>query len=459
MRTTYEDLLRAVRRDATTTYNSAGIDTTDLIAGWQATLTAARHHFRWLRVELCTNDFGRAGLVAADGPFAALARSIGAGGDLLASQDRRTRAAWGDEEGLAAAREELASITDWAARAVVARLGTAQICCEDVRERLSRHLAALIAELGPLGKRGHLDVGALRGLTTTLPYAAVDQPSQVILLAARWQSAHLATNRRSVLTRDLRSTTAQLRTVIGYSAHLIALLGQYDATAEVSRELVQALRTAAKATQRLAHVWRTRLSDLNGRSEGPAESSFVELASVLRAWLSDGERLKKPQDVVPDELARTGVANTIDELMHSAHRVAQVQQETVAWLVSDGRLFVPGVELAKHDPAFSRQPQVWRLKHPQTWVWTNVSACFDEATAALADVKDHLAAAARSAQILAGTSDLRRPCGHERFVKPPKRVAQVATPQADTRSPRGRYRPEYWDLIPEIYRDLDGPER
>src|SRR4051794_16023002 len=48
MRVTYEDLLWAARRDAVSAYNSAEADTSDLVAGWQATLTAARHHFRWL---------------------------------------------------------------------------------------------------------------------------------------------------------------------------------------------------------------------------------------------------------------------------------------------------------------------------------------------------------------------------------------------------------------------------
>lgn len=460
MRTTYEDLLRAARRDAAVVHNSAGTDTTDLIAGWQATLTAARHHFHWLRFELSTKDFRRAGTLAAEGPLAALARSIGAGGDLLASQDCSTRGAWDDEEGLVAAQVELAAITDWAARAVVARLTAAQLDPAETTDRLSHHLAEVIAELDPLRKGGSADIGALRGLTTTLPHAPVDQPSQVIVLAAKWRSAHETTVPRGVLTRDLRSTTAQLRTVIGYGLHLVALLGQHGTTAEVSRELGHALQMAGKTTQHLARVWRTRLSDVSGRSAGRAESSFVELAGALRAWLADGERLKQPQDLLHDERARAAVRDVIDELMHSAHQVAKVHQETVAWLVVHGHLFVPRVELAKRDPEFGRRPQFWRQRYPQTaWVRTNLPSCFDEATAALVDVTDHLSAAARTARRIARTSDLRRPCGHERFVEPPARAVQVVAPPAATRSPRGRYRPDYWDLIPEIYRDLDGPER
>ncbi|WP_328522912.1 hypothetical protein [Kribbella sp. NBC_00359] len=436
-------------------YNSAHADTTDLVAGWQATLTAARHHFRWLRLELSTSDFASADPLAAKGALAALARSIGAGGDLLASQSRSTRGAWDDENSLEAARAELAWIMDRAARASVARLKTAQ-----TNDGLRRHLADVIAELKSVRKRGSPDIGDMRGLTTTLPHAAVDQPSQVILLAARWQAAHETTAPGGTLTRDLRSTTAQVRTVIGYGMHLAARLEQRGTTAELSRELAQALRLAGAATQHVARLWRTRLSDLNGRSEGPAESAFVELIGVMRAWMSDGERLTRPQDPLDDRRAGTVVRDVIDELMQSADRVAKVQQETVAWLVRRGHLFVPRVELAKRDPEFDRRPQVWRLRYPQpAWVRTNMVSCFDEVTAALAEVTDHLSAAARLARRIAGTSDLRRPYGPKHFVSPPVQPVPVVDPPVATRSPGGRYRPEYWDLIPEIYRDLDGLER
>ncbi|WP_327640800.1 hypothetical protein OHB24_21125 [Kribbella sp. NBC_00482] len=460
MRATYEDLLQISRRRAAEAYNSASIDTSDPFAGWQATLTAARHHFRWLRHELPASDFMSADTSAAEGPLAVLARSIGAGGDLLASQTRSTRGAWDDEKGLGAAQAAMAAITDRAARAVVARLNPAQIHHDDASDRLSRHLTEVITQLRSLRKRESPDIGALRGLTTTLPPTAVDEPSHLILLAARWKSAHETTTPRGVLTRDLRSATAQLRTVIGYGLHLTARLGQRDATAEATRELVHALRVAGTGTQRLAHLWRTRLSDLNGRSEAPAESAFIELIGALRAWISDGERLTQPQDLLHDERSGAVVRDVIDELMNSADRVAKVQQETVAWLIRRGHLFVPRAELAKRDPEFALRPQVWRLRYPQpAWVRTNLAACFDEVTATLAEVTDHLCTAARTARRIAGTSDLSRPFGPEHFDSPPFPTVRVETPPVATRSPRGRYRPEYWNLIPEIYRDLEGLER
>lgn len=459
MRTTYEDLLRVARRDADVAYNSAETDTTDVVAGWQATLTAARHHFRWLRAELSTSDFMSTDASAAEGPFAALARSIGAGGDLLASQTRSTRGAWEDEKALEAARAEMASITHRAARAAVARLR--HLHGGETSVRLSHHLTEVTSELKSLRSCGSRDIGSLRGLTTTLPPTAVDEPSGVIVLAARWKSAHEATVPRGVLTRDLRSATAQLRTVVGYGLHLGARLGQSDSTAMgASRELVHALQMAGTATQHLAYLWRTRVSDLNGRSEAPGESAFIELLGVLRKWTSDWDRPRRPHDHLEDERAGVVVRNVIDELMHSADRVAKVQQETVAWLVRRGHLFVPRVEFAKRDPEFALRPQVWRLRYSQSaWVRTNLPSCFDEVTATLDDVTEHLSVAARTARRIAGTSDLSRPYGPEHFDSPPFPAVHVDALPVATRSPRGRYRPEYWDLIPEIYRDLEGLER
>ena len=108
---TYEDLLWVARRDAVSAYNLAEADTSDLVAGWQAMLVAARHHFRWLRLEMSTEDFASVADVCATGPLHALAQSLGAGGDLLASQNGSTSVALADERSLAAARSEVASIT------------------------------------------------------------------------------------------------------------------------------------------------------------------------------------------------------------------------------------------------------------------------------------------------------------------------------------------------------------
>ncbi|GAA2811790.1 hypothetical protein [Kribbella solani] len=162
--------------------------------------------------------------------------------------------------------------------------------------------------------------------------ATVDEQSRVILLAAHWQSTHDATRPGGVVSRDLRSTTAQVRTVIGYCLHLTDLMNQSGTNSEAAGDMEHALRSR----------------------------------------LSDGQRLKGPRELLPDRQAVV-----IDELMHAAVRVAAVQQNTVAWLVLHGRLFVPKPELGKRDREFHARPGAWRLKYLQlSWVRTNLASCF-----------------------------------------------------------------------------------
>ena len=104
MRATYEELLWVARRCAVEADKTADDDTTDVVAGWQATLTAARHHLRWLRIELATADFVNGNPLQAHGPMYALAQSIGAGADLLASQNGTTTIAFDNKRSLTAAR-------------------------------------------------------------------------------------------------------------------------------------------------------------------------------------------------------------------------------------------------------------------------------------------------------------------------------------------------------------------
>ncbi|WP_329484259.1 hypothetical protein OG555_19110 [Kribbella sp. NBC_01484] len=447
---TYEDLLWAARRDAASAYNSAEADTSDLVAGWRATLTAARHHFKWLRLEMSTPAFASIADVRATGPLHALAQSLGAGGDLLASQNGSTCVALEDERSLVAARSEVASITALGARAALTRLTSQRFCGAESTSPLFRHLVEIIAELEFLRRHGSADIGTLGGLSTTLPITPANTPSQVVRLAARWQSAHEATSAVGVLTRDLRSSTAQLRTVVGYAAHLVGVLRAAAGQSEDLRELAHALRAADGAASRVAHAWRTRLSDLNGRSDAPAEPLFAELLVALRNWLRDGKRLREPEDVVTDEQAAALVREVVDELMRAAHRVASVQQETVTWLVMRGELFVPRAELAKRDPEYEFRSSVWRLRYPQRhWVRTNRSSCFDELTSTLAELTDQLSVAADVAQRIAGTATLRRPFGSDRVTAPP--VAK--------RSRWRWYEPASTDLVPEIYLDPTGPER
>jgi hypothetical protein len=450
MRVIYEDLLWVARRDAVSAYNSSEADTSDLVAGWQATLTAARHHLRWLRLEMSTEDFASVAVGPAAGPLYALAQSLGAGGDLLASQNGSTCFALEDERSVLAARSEVASIAALGARAALTRLTRQRSRGDESDSPLFRHLVEVIAELEFLRGHDSTDVGTLRGLSATLPITPVDEPSRVVRLAADWQSAHETTSPRGVLTRDLRSSTAQLRTVVGYASHLAGLLSAAGDVGEELSKLSCALHAAGGAAARVAHSWRTRLSDLNGRSEGSAEALFAGLLTALRGWLRDGERLRDPEQVVTDELAAAVVRDVVDELVHAARRVAIVQQDAVTGLVMRGELFVPRAELAKRDSEYEFRPSVWRMRYPQRhWVRTNRSSCFDELTSALAEVADQLSAAADAAQRVAGTSSLRRPFGPDRVSAPP--VAK--------RSPWRWYQPASTELIPEIYLDRTGPER
>ncbi|MFI5696468.1 hypothetical protein ACIA58_31725 [Kribbella sp. NPDC051586] len=449
MRTTYEDLLRVARRDAVVAYNLAVDDDTDLIAGWQATLTAARHHFRWLRLELSAADYARTSATRAEGPFGVLARSLGAGADLLASQNRSTSGAF-EDEWLVAARSEVASITALAARAAVTRLASQRSRDVETNRRLLGHLVDVLEELEFHRVPGSPGIGALRGLATTLPQAPVDDQSRIILLAAHWQSTHDATHPGGVLSRDLRSTTAQLRTVIGYCLHLTDLLDQAGLPIEAVGDLEQVLRAAGAITQRVPYLLRTRVSDMGGRSDAAPEAAFVELLQALRGWLSDDQRLKGPSEILPDCRAVETASDVMDELMHAAVRVAEVQQKSVAWLILHGRLFVPKSDLGKRDREFHTRPGAWRLKYPQpSWVRTNLASCFDQLTADMTDLTYQLSVAAQAAQSIAGTSSLRRPYGPEHFSAPP--IVHAS---------RWRWTPSTYDaLFSDVGSDLDGPER
>jgi hypothetical protein len=137
---------------------------------------------------------------------------------------------------------------------------------------------------------------------------------------------------------------------------------------------------------------------------------FVELLSALQSWLRDGDRLRHADDVVPNGDAVVTVKEVIDELLHSAYRVARCQQDAVSWLILSGRLFAPRPVVAKLDSEFQVSLRVWLPRRPRpTRVRTNRAACFDDLTAALAESVDHLLAATTIAKEMAGTSGQIRP--------------------------------------------------
>jgi hypothetical protein len=222
--------------------------------------------------------------------------------------------------------------------------------------------------------------------------------------------------------------------------------------------LSAALRGANSAAMTVGHAWRTRLSDVSGRSEGQAELAFIELLQVLQSWLQDGARPRNADSIMADERGTAAVMDVIDELVHSAHRVASVQQENVSWLIQSGRLFVPRTELAKRDPEFAVRPTVWFLRYPQrSWVRTNRAACFAVLTSALAASTEQLWRASQIAQRAAGTTETSRPYGNE-YAGAPRSVKKSAWLWYRGR-PTHLIPATYAEPLPADYADSSGLER
>jgi hypothetical protein len=447
MRAIYDDLLRMTRRRAVETIGNIDVNVLDLIAGWQAVVTATRHHLRWLRLELPTHDMPVKVPSAQDGPLYRLAQSIGVGADLLAVQNGSASVALDDEASLGAAGAEVATAVQVAARAILAQLGSGQVRENGLADLVYLQVTATVGDLDQLRRRDSVVVGPLGRVSTSLPAPGDDLPSTVMRLAAGWRMAHEATSPHLLLTRDLRSTTGQLRTLSGYVRHLAALL-PYD-SAEL-RALRAALAGADGAAVRVARCWRSRLSDVNGRSDSEAETAFFSVLDALRGWLRDGDRLRRRDEVSADERSAIRVVETIDEVIHAIHRVARIQQVGVPWLVTAGRLFVPRFELARRDVECQVRPTVWAMRYPQPhWVRTNRLDCFDELTDALADQVLQLSTASETARDMAGTSSQQRPQGS--LLAPPPRPALNVV--------RAPHRPPVSDLALTSTPEAIGPER
>ncbi|HEY3558894.1 MAG TPA: hypothetical protein VGL05_15590 [Kribbella sp.] len=448
MRATYEDLLGIARRRAVEAYNLAVVDSADLTAGWQATLSATRHHMRWLRIELSAEDLTARGEVQGEGPLFALATSIGAAADLLASQNGNTSIVLDNRDGLIGARSDVAAIASMGARAALTRLASGQVEAGERTRRLYRHLVAVLAELEFLRRRGRQDIGPLARLATRLPKTPLDGSSSISHRASLWQRAHEATPPRELLSRDLRSTSAQLRTVAGYLTHVARLLhAAKGAKPEELRSLVTSLQNVTAAEARVSHAWRTRMSDVAGRSDSPVEPVFLQLLAGLQRWLRDGHQLKPAHFVIGDQAQAKQARAVVDELAGAAHQVAILQENAVRWLVGQGRLYVPKAELAKRDPEFNNRPTVWRLRYPQPyWVRTARASCFDELTSSVDVVRSSFAEAAVTSRRIAGTDDQHRPYGLD--------VGSI--PHAVQKSPARWYQPVSDDAIPSIYAEPPG---
>jgi hypothetical protein len=415
MRARYEDLLRVAKRRAIEVGHPGARG--DLAAGWARVLKACRQHLIWLRGDLEVPELVVAVDAEPDERLIALARALGAGADLLAAQDLTTAAAFTDTEQLVSARAEVASVTLIAAVAVSEGLEDQQ--GRGDAESFAGNLRASMTELEMIaqGAGSSTGFGMLAGLTAASPPIALDEVSSISRAAVHWQHAHELSDSTSLLTRDLRSITAQLRTVSGYAWHLATSLLLSPKSLEGSEEQLEIamsrLRRAQAGAQQCAHSWQRRLSDVGGRSSLPGEVAFKDLQVALDQLLKRDGRLLSPADLVTSRQTAGVLLDALDELVYSAHRVAYLQQYATAGLIMRGRLFVPLRVLVKRDPDYLHRPGAnWR--NPlMPWARTSRSDCFADLTASLAAVTHHLMDASRLTSELTGTAKDSRPYGGE----------------------------------------------
>jgi hypothetical protein len=388
-------------------------DQAELLAGWQAVLAASASHLRWLRGRLTST--GRRGKLAdvSDSSLGRLAQAIGAGADLLATQAPNTASILDDHEDLVAARAEVATIALIAARGVQRQLATTN--------PEYRHLLSMMAELEVLAQSDvrRTGLGTLGSIAAGAPPSPGDSLSSIARAAARWERAHASVEPLSLLTRDLRSATAQLRTVCGHASHLAARLlsastAGLDARQQLDLKTLKAgLRAVDAGAVQVARSWQRRVSDLNGQSNTPGEIAFLDLRAALDRVVRPEGELLWPDELAPSQLAAMRLLDAVDELIWSAEQVARRQQNAVAGLIMEGRLFVPRHEIAKLDLRYFRRPGGGSRPLQARWMPTNAPVYFEDLTQALAWSADHLTVASSVARRLAGTSRHARPTGEE----------------------------------------------
>ncbi|WP_433018096.1 hypothetical protein [Kribbella sp. CA-294648] len=357
--------------------------------------------------------------VDADGALSRLAVVLGTGADLLAAQDSYNATALDDQAGLVAARAEVAAIALIAGRAVLRDLGVPKRT-EDYR-RVARRMAQL--ERVVAAGRNSPGLGAIRNLTTTRPRHGTDRWSEVAWLAVRWERAHQDIAPATLLTRDLRSVTSQLRTVSGYAWHLAecveSVAGDFESQVPfVLGRLKKALRAFDAGAARVSRSWQRRLSDVGGQSGTPGEVAFLDLKAAFEALLRPSGDLLVPQDLVPDGRRALEALDTLDELVDAAARVARFQQFAMNDLIYSGTFFVPRRDVASILPLSLRL--VVRPGIGRRWMRSELPMHFTELTNTLAQSADQLAMAAGVARELSGTAHHRRPLGdtHARAAPP-----------------------------------------
>jgi hypothetical protein len=348
-----------------------------------------------------------------------VAQAIGAAADLLAVQDASAATALNVAEDLIAARAEVAAIALMAAKVVLRNTWSFSA------ERT--HLRSVMRELADIAGSDvrRTGLGGLAGLAAGGPAVLTDARSMIAPAAARWERAHASMPPAAVLTRDLRSTTAQLRTVGGYVCHLATHLWSAPASGLDARQrrdlkvIIGELRGFGASAGRVESTWRRRLSDLSGLSDSQGEVAFLDLKGAVDRITRDERGFRTARELVPDHRSAAGLLDVADELLWCTEQVSRHQQQTVSWLVGAGRLFVPRQEAARVDIFYLRRPVGGSRPLQAKWVRTDLAGCFDELRDDLADAADHLTAASNVARRLAGTSALSR-----RTAEPGLRIPQ-----------------------------------
>ncbi|WP_460656596.1 hypothetical protein [Kribbella endophytica] len=354
-----------------------------------------------------------------DPALMAVAQALGAASDLIAGQDAGTAAVLDDRESLVAARAvvaNIASITAGSALDAMTSVGKRRRTAE--QRSLARQLRFARRELEPIiAQQNGRVLGPLGGLTAGMPDTGSKIWEQIGYAAAQWERLSEEVPARSLLTRDLRSITAQVRTAAGHGRYLIRAVGASAERLGFGSETINHLRSASTALRRsdassvrTAAAWSRNLSDLGGATTLPGEVAFDELHGAIRSTIGSLEGGLRPvAELIPDRWTAGGLLEAADELVHSTHQVALMQQRAVFDLVVTGRLFVPRIHAIRIDPSFQHLTTAPLGKRQRTWVKAERIDFVPELTESLATVTDLLGEAALMCRQLAATDDERRP--------------------------------------------------
>ncbi|ONI79096.1 hypothetical protein BWI15_00175 [Kribbella sp. ALI-6-A] len=443
MRATYEGLLTVAHRRAVDSAGRVSTDPDQVAAGWAAVLAATRRQMAWLKYELEIPDVGQPA-AHGDPALMAVAQPLGAAADLLAVQDAVTASVLDDRVSLVAARAAVANIASISARSALNAMTSVSRRRRTVEQRsLARHLRFARRELEPIVAQESNGpfLGALGGLAASMPAASTETYERIAHAAAHWQRLHEEIPAQSLLTRDLRSITAQVRTAAGHGRYLVRAVGASAQRLGFGGPAILRLRKANTALRRTdasairtTAAWNRHVSDLGGTTSLPGEFAFRELHEAVRGTVAlPSGALRSTAELIPDRWTADAVLEAVDELVHSAHQVAVMQQRAVFDLVTAGRLFVSRSQAIRADPAYQQLTVAPIGRRQRSWVRVERIDFVPELTESLAAGVDLLGEAALACRQLAHTDVQRRPTRLEsptRIAGPdPKRRPRKAVAQ------------------------------